>query len=177
MIKKAVLTALTIFVVLSFTTISKAEETVLDVEGWSLILGSCEKVVFNDDFRSGLERCYYLDPTHRYGVGAAMWAFYKDGTKYLHWKGWMLHTDKTQTAHLLDDGKWYVTKPGKMPYEMGYLSAMRTFFEKAKNVVDGKLTLEKTIGYVVNEIGERIMDKTVTVYFNKNSANNLNPTK
>lgn len=159
------------------STKGKATNAVLDVEMWELILGSCEKVVFNDDFQSGLKRCYYLDPTHKYGVGAITEVFYKDGSTHLYWKGWALHTDKAQTAHLLDNGKWYVTLPSKMPCAMGYLTAMRAFYEKAKSVVDGKLTLEKLTSYVTGKDGKPMMDKTSTVYFNKNSANDPNPSK
>ena len=156
------------------TTAQEKSAKVFDIEGWSLILGSCEKVFLNDDFQSGVKRCYYLDPQQKYGVGAITWAFYKDGTEHLYWKGWMLHTDQAQTSHLLDGGTWYVTPPRKMPYEMGYLVAMRAFFEKVKGE-NGKLNLKKTTGYVVDENGNRLIDKTTTIYHNKNSANDPNP--
>lgn len=157
---------------------TKTNNAVLNVEMWELVLGSCERVVLNDDYQSGLVRCYYLDPNQKYGVGATMSAFYKDGTEHLYWKGWMLHTNKAQTAHLLDSGKWYVSPPSKMPWGMGYLTSMRAFFEKAKNVPSGgKLTIEKLTDYVVDKNGKQMMDKTSTTHFNKNSANDPNPSK
>lgn len=155
---------------------AKTPDKVLNVEMWELILGSCERVVLNDDYQSGLVRCYYLDPTQKYGVGAITSAFYKDGSEHTYWKGWALHTDKAQVAQLLDNGQWHVTSPNKMVHNMGYLSAMRTFFEKAKSDKDWKLTVKKLTSYLSDKYGNPMMDKPSTVYLNKNSAKDPNPT-
>lgn len=144
---------------------------------WELILGSCEKVVFNDDFQSGLKRCYYLDPRQEHGVGAVSWVFYKNGTTLLYWKGWGLHTINAQVAMLTDEGKWHVLPKGKLNAPMGYFAAMRTFFEKAKNAVDGKLTLNKLTVYLHGRNGRPLMDKKLTIWLNKNSASDPNPTE
>lgn len=159
------------------TTERKIHDTVLNVEMWSLILGSCEKVVLNDAYQSGLTRCYYLDPMGENGIGATTEAFYKDGSTHLYWKGWALHTNKEQIAQLLDSGNWYVTPPSKMLQSMGYLTAMRAFFEKALGMTDAKLIPEKLTHYMLDQNGEPMKDKITTIYLNKNSAHDPNPIK
>lgn len=149
-----------------------------NVERWQLISGLEEKIIFNDQYKSGLVCRFYIDPEIKYGLGATISVFYKDGSEYLFWKGWMLNTESAQSASPLNSGVWYTMSPSKTPAPFGCLQTILQMFEilEPQNFIDGKPLLEKMEFYAADDPENVQWDKKTIFYFNKNSANDPNPT-
>ncbi len=144
------------------------------VERWNPILGSEDRVILNDEYQSGLVRHYYIDPNCSQGVGYVLWVFYKDGSKELLVKKWMLGTEQEQEAMKLPDGTWYIRLPSKGRPPQLSLKILRVALEKSdEKFINGKLLLKDFFQVLIDEKGKMLAHRII--YLNKKSANDPDP--